>query len=349
MDEKIILILSTIAAFSFTLLSALCFMKAAGNAIFGWLGLLFFSPLLALISNLMIYFNLGNVWLYHISMLFNLSWGGYLFLIMNNLGKKYKKKVNPFLFLPSMLYLPFVVYSFFNSQPIEQIISNKLQGISLLVSSFFNVIIIVYSLTVNALCLVVEIKSGNRQLGSALKKEILSIMLVLQLFAFVPYLLNMDIIYVVLYMPVFGQLFFIYLFFRLSSQKVVYLQTLIKEKYAGFKLGEHKQLELEKRILCLLEEKKFFLADDSSLKAMAQVLDETPNRVSMIINSRFNRTYSDFINSYRIKWAIDRLTSEKNKLSIEGLAYECGFGNRNSFYQAFKKETGTTPSEYMKK
>lgn len=174
-------------------------------------------------------------------------------------------------------------------------------------------------------------------------------MLVLQACAFIPYLFKLDIIYIILYMPVFGQLFFIYLFFRLSTQKAPKLHALVKEKYAGLDMEEVEQDELKKQIVCLMEDKKFYLAEDSSLKAMAQQLDETPNRVSMIINSRFNCSYSDFINAYRIKLAIEYITTNNNKLSMEGLAFECGFGNRSSFYQAFKKETGTTPSAYLKK
>ena len=68
----------------------------------------------------------------------------------------------------------------------------------------------------------------------------------------------------------------------------------------------------------------------------------------MIINSHFNKSFPDFINCYRIKRAIDLLKSENNRLTIEGVAFECGFGNRTSFYKAFKSETGKLPSEYLK-
>lgn len=349
MGERTILLVSAIAAFSFTLLSVLSFMKASGNRVFLWLGLLFFAPLLAFISNVLIFFNQGNVWLYHVALLFNLSWGGYLYLIMANLGKKHKKQVNILLFLPSMLYVPFLIYSLFDSELVTEIVSNNPHGPSALITGLYNYLIILYSLGVNLILLVVVFNSTRKLPANALKREILSIMLTLQLFAFVPYLLKMDIIYIIMYMPVFGQLFFIYLFIRLSTQKMATLQTLVKEKYAGVQVNVKEVLNLENRIVALMEKEQFYLAEDCSLKAMAQVLKETPNCVSMVINSRFNQSYSDFINSYRIKLAIERLTSENNKLSMEGLAFECGFGNRSSFYQAFKKETGTTPSAYIKR
>jgi AraC-like DNA-binding protein len=324
-------------------------MKAHRNQLFLWLGLLFFSPLLSFVSNVLIYFNQGNAWFFHVSMLFNLSWGGYLIMIMNHLGKKYSMKVNPLLFLPSYVYVPFILFSLFNAKPIEEIITNNIRDLSVVISIVYNVMIIGYSLTVNVVLLLKEIKLVKPKQESRLKIELLSIMLALQLFAFVPYLLKMDIIYVILYMPVFGQLYFIYLFFRLTTQKSASLLSLVKEKYAGIQLEDKAISDLEKRIVQLMNEKKFYLAEDSSLKAMAQALHETPNRISMIINSRFNLSYADFINSYRIKLAIERLSTDKNKLSLEGLAFECGFGNRSSFYQAFKKETGTTPSAFIKR
>jgi AraC-like DNA-binding protein len=37
----------------------------------------------------------------------------------------------------------------------------------------------------------------------------------------------------------------------------------------------------------------------------------------------------------------------KQKLTLEAIGLECGFGSRTNFYNAFKKVTGKTPSEYL--
>lgn len=39
---------------------------------------------------------------------------------------------------------------------------------------------------------------------------------------------------------------------------------------------------------------------------------------------------------------------EFKDLTIQGISYECGFKSKASFYRVFKKETGLSPSEYIK-
>jgi len=59
--------------------------------------------------------------------------------------------------------------------------------------------------------------------------------------------------------------------------------------------------------------------------------------------------FRDFINSYRIRHALTLLDDfEKKNLTIESVAYESGFNNRTSFYNAFKKQTDKLPSAYLK-
>ncbi|MPN36528.1 hypothetical protein SDC9_184037 [bioreactor metagenome] len=70
----------------------------------------------------------------------------------------------------------------------------------------------------------------------------------------------------------------------------------------------------------------------------------------MVINTKFNTNFPDFINSYRVQYALNLLAViEEKNLTIESIAYESGFSNRTSFYNAFKKQTGKLPSEYIKK
>ena len=83
---------------------------------------------------------------------------------------------------------------------------------------------------------------------------------------------------------------------------------------------------------------------------MAKELKVLPNQLSMVINSKLNCSFPEFVNSLRVKTAIELLDkANKHNMTIEAIAYESGFNNRTSFYNAFKKETGKLPSEYLRK
>lgn len=70
------------------------------------------------------------------------------------------------------------------------------------------------------------------------------------------------------------------------------------------------------------------------------------HQVSQIINIRFQKNFSEVINSYRVEEAKNLLIQKPN-YSIEGIAFEAGFGSKATFNRVFKKHTGLTPSEYL--
>ncbi len=55
------------------------------------------------------------------------------------------------------------------------------------------------------------------------------------------------------------------------------------------------------------------------------------------------------MNYYRVEEAKAMLKDlDKSNLSIEGIGLECGFNSSATFYRAFKKHTGNTPSQHIK-
>jgi AraC-like DNA-binding protein len=68
-----------------------------------------------------------------------------------------------------------------------------------------------------------------------------------------------------------------------------------------------------------------------------------------MINQQQKGSFSDFLNAFRIKEVQDLLRSDKAKqLTILAVAFEAGFNSKTAFYNAFKKFTGKTPSQFMK-
>ena len=56
---------------------------------------------------------------------------------------------------------------------------------------------------------------------------------------------------------------------------------------------------------------------------------------------------SNYLRKYRIEKAVQLLY--ENKISVVSIGDEVGFSSRGGFFNAFKKEKGMTPSEFLKK
>lgn len=70
--------------------------------------------------------------------------------------------------------------------------------------------------------------------------------------------------------------------------------------------------------------------------------------LSFILNNRYNLRFTDFINKYRISYITQKLNEGYWKqITLEGLALEAGFSSRSTFFSAFKKILGKSPSQYL--
>lgn len=83
-----------------------------------------------------------------------------------------------------------------------------------------------------------------------------------------------------------------------------------------------------------------------SLWALSRHIGASPNYVSQTLNEVIGESFFDFVNGYRIAEAMTRLeTTNDNVLTI---TYDVGFNARSSFYNAFKRVSGQTPTDYRK-
>ncbi len=85
---------------------------------------------------------------------------------------------------------------------------------------------------------------------------------------------------------------------------------------------------------------------DIYLESIAQLFNTTPNYVSKLIKAKLGMNFVDYLADIRIRHACD-LMAEGN-MTVNDLYKKVGYSNRNTFTNAFKKVTGTTPSEYRK-
>ena len=116
-------------------------------------------------------------------------------------------------------------------------------------------------------------------------------------------------------------------------------------KYRATTLEMSEQKELEARLLQHMESNKPYLNPMFNLKSLGYKLGENPRYLSQIINTTFDENFSDFVNRYRVEGVKACLLDDNETRSITELYLEFGFSTKSNFNRAFKKITGTTPSE----
>lgn len=102
------------------------------------------------------------------------------------------------------------------------------------------------------------------------------------------------------------------------------------------------------KVLSFIEREQPYLEPEITIAKLAELLSMKVETLSDILNNYLNQTFFDFINKYRIdEFKIQCLVDSNKHLSIMGIAYNCGFNSKATFYRAFKKFEGISPSAYM--
>jgi AraC-like DNA-binding protein len=131
----------------------------------------------------------------------------------------------------------------------------------------------------------------------------------------------------------------------LNSMAVAEVSEVPKRKYKSSDLSNHEVEKLYDSLVNYMKTEKPFLLSDISLSHLAQELAISPRNLSRVINEIGGTNFFDFINRYRVEEAKNRLAGT-NTTTILQLAIDVGFNSKSAFYEAFKKQTGSTPTRY---
>jgi AraC-like DNA-binding protein len=120
-----------------------------------------------------------------------------------------------------------------------------------------------------------------------------------------------------------------------------------EEKRESSRLSDEQLNREKERLLEVLKKQALFLNPELRLSDLAAALDVRPYRVSEILNRGLQTSFYDLINLYRVAHAQKLLNSpDSSYLNLLGIAMESGFKSKSVFNDAFRKTTGTTPSEF---
>jgi AraC-like DNA-binding protein len=102
-----------------------------------------------------------------------------------------------------------------------------------------------------------------------------------------------------------------------------------------------------KLVVTALEQDKLYKQPGLKLAELASKVGASTHVVSEAINQKLGLSFFDLINTYRVKDAANKLICEQyRQVGIETIAFECGFNNRVSFSNYFKRVYECTPSDY---
>ncbi len=120
------------------------------------------------------------------------------------------------------------------------------------------------------------------------------------------------------------------------------------EGKSRYKLNEAEIESYYHKIMHHFDQNKPYLNPSLNLAKLSSDLNACSHTISLTINSRFEMTFFDLVNSYRINYAKDLLNNNKsNRLTIDAIGFESGFNTSSSFYRAFKKHANTTPTQFL--
>lgn len=104
------------------------------------------------------------------------------------------------------------------------------------------------------------------------------------------------------------------------------------------------------RLSDYMKANKPYLDPNLSLRVLAEHIDIHPNQLSWLLNESLGKNFNEYINHFRVEAFKQLALDPKNEhLSLVGLAFESGFNSKTVFNTYFKKETGLTPRQFLKK
>jgi PAS domain S-box-containing protein len=123
----------------------------------------------------------------------------------------------------------------------------------------------------------------------------------------------------------------------------------LNEKYRSSSLRSIDEIKLYDQLKQLLEADKLYLNPELSLKTVADLLNTNTKYLSQVVNHQAGINFQQFVNLYRVKEAKHKIVKDSlSNLTLYGIALQCGFKNKSTFYKVFKEVTGYTPKDFVR-
>jgi AraC-like DNA-binding protein len=106
---------------------------------------------------------------------------------------------------------------------------------------------------------------------------------------------------------------------------------------------------LAARLARLMDEEQLFRDGELSLPRLADRLGISVHQASELLNVHLGTGFYDYLAQRRLDYACRLLRDPTCEWRVVDIAFESGFGNKNSFYRQFREACGMAPAEYRQR
>lgn len=132
------------------------------------------------------------------------------------------------------------------------------------------------------------------------------------------------------------------------NSKELYLQSLILELLILVcRCHTNTQSDSKYYIAKTMDFIKENYSHEITVKAISDFVGLNPVYLERLIKSNTGKTILNHINEFRLSQAKSLI--ENTTLPLVDIAFHCGYGSRQGFFESFKKSEGLAPSDYRKK
>lgn len=117
-------------------------------------------------------------------------------------------------------------------------------------------------------------------------------------------------------------------------------------KYTSSSLSNAKVTNLFNSIETLMREKRIYTDNMITKEKVSEMLGTNRTYLSQAINDQTGKTFTQYINEFRTREAITRLSDPEENIPLKALSAELGFNSMTTFYHLFQAMTGMTPAQY---
>lgn len=123
----------------------------------------------------------------------------------------------------------------------------------------------------------------------------------------------------------------------------------LSDKYRSSSLRSIDEVKLYDLLKRLMETNKLYLDAELTLKKIADLLNTNTKYLSQVVNHQAGVNFQQYINLYRVNEAKGKIVKDSlSNLTLYGIALQCGFKNKSTFYKVFKEMTGFTPKDFVR-